>query len=234
MRSAGCEFHFDVAPFKLSGTVYGTLLNHRSALAAVAREMGRPPYNAPPRAPVLYVKPRNTLARCGDPVEVPPAASEPDAAELEVGACLGIVIGRTACNVPEAEGLDYVAGYLIVNDVSIPHPNYYRPSIRYKARDGFCPLGPRVAARAEVADPNALTIRTYIDGTLMQTMSTADSIRSVARLLSDVSEFMTLAPGDVLAAGAAAPAPRVRAGQVVSIEAGALGTLTNPFVAQAA
>jgi 5-oxopent-3-ene-1,2,5-tricarboxylate decarboxylase/2-hydroxyhepta-2,4-diene-1,7-dioate isomerase len=240
LPSAGCEFHFDVAPFKLSGTVYGTLLNHRSAFAAVAQEMERPPYNAPPRAPVLYVKPRNTLARCGDPVEVPPAASGPgaremeDAGELEVGACLGIVIGRSACNVPEAAGLDYVAGYLIVNDVSIPHPNYYRPSIRYKARDGFCPLGSRVAARAEVADPNALTIRTYIDGILVQTMSTADSIRSVARLLSDVSEFMTLAPGDVLAAGAAAPAPRVRAGQVVSIEAGALGTLTNPFVAQAA
>ena len=234
MPAAGREFHFDVAPFKLSGTVYGTLLNHRSALAAVAAEMGRPPYNAPPRAPVLYVKPRNTLARCGDPVEVPAAASGHDAGEVEVAACLGIVIGRTACNVPEAAGLDYVAGYLIVNDVSIPHPNYYRPSIRYKARDGFCPLGPRVAARAEVADPNALTIRTYIDGILVQTMSTADSIRSVARLLSDVSEFMTLAPGDVLAAGAAAPAPRVRAGQVVSIEAGVLGTLTNPFVAQAA
>ncbi len=229
-----CEFHFDVAPFKLSGAVYGTLLNHRSALAAVAQEMGRPPYNAPPRSPVLYVKPRNTLARCGDPVEVPPAESRTGTGELEVGACLGIVIGRSACNVPEEAGLDYVAGYLIVNDVSIPHPNYYRPSIRYKARDGFCPLGPRVAARAEVVDPNAITIRTYIDGTLMQTMSTADSIRSVARLLCDVSEFMTLAPGDVLATGAAAPAPRVRAGQVVSIEAGALGTLTNPFVPQAA
>jgi 5-oxopent-3-ene-1,2,5-tricarboxylate decarboxylase/2-hydroxyhepta-2,4-diene-1,7-dioate isomerase len=229
-----CEFHFDVAPFKLSGAVYGTLLNQRSALAAVAQEMGRPPYNAPPRSPVLYVKPRNTLARCGDPVEVPGAESRTGTGELEVGACLGIVIGRTACNVAEDAGLDYVAGYLIVNDVSIPHPNYYRPAIRYKARDGFCPLGPRVAARAEVMDPNAITIRTYVDGILMQTMSTADSIRSVARLLSDVSEFMTLAPGDVLATGAAAPAPRVRAGQVVSIEAGALGTLTNPFVAQAA
>jgi 5-oxopent-3-ene-1,2,5-tricarboxylate decarboxylase/2-hydroxyhepta-2,4-diene-1,7-dioate isomerase len=234
LPSVDREFHFDVAPFKLSGTVYGTLLNQRSALAAVAQEMVRPPYNAPPRAPVLYVKPRNTLARCGDPVEVPPAASGSGTGELEAAACLGIVIGRTACNVPEEACLDYVAGYLIVNDVSVPHPNYYRPSIRYKARDGFCPLGPRVAARAEVVDPDAITIRTYIDGTLMQTMSTADSIRSVARLLCDVSEFMTLAPGDVLAAGAAAPAPRVRAGQVVSIEAGALGTLTNPFVAQAA
>ena len=234
MPAADREFHFDVAPFKLSGAVYGTLLNQRSALAAVAAQMGRPPYNAPPRAPVLYVKPRNTLARCGDPVEVPAAVSGSEPGEVEAAACLGIVVGRTACNVPEAAGLDYVAGYLIVNDVSVPHPNYYRPSIRYKARDGFCPLGPRVAVRAEVADPNALTFRTFVDGILMQTMSTADSIRSVARLLSDVSEFMTLAPGDVLAAGAAAPAPRVRAGQIVSIEAGVLGTLTNPFVAQVA
>ena len=234
MPSAGCEFHFDVAPFRLSGTVYGTLLNHRSALAAVAQEMVRPPYNAPPRAPVLYVKPRNTLARCGDPVEVPAAASGPAQAKWKWARAWESSSDAPPATCPEAAALDYVAGYLIVSDVSIPHPNYYRPSIRYKARDGFCPLGPRVAARAEIADPNALTIRTYIDGALMQTMSTADSIRSVARLLSDVSEFMTLAPGDVLAAGAAAPAPRARAGQSRPIEAGALGTLTNPFVAQAA
>ena len=225
---ARCEIPVDVAPFRLSGTVYGTLLNHRSAFAALEGELALPPYNAPPRSPVLYVKPRNTLALCGDPVEVPAAA-----AELEVAACLGIVIGRTACNVSEAGGLDHVAGYLIVNDVSIPHTNYYRPPVRYKARDGFCPLGPRVTPRARVADPDALSIRTYVDGVLAQTMSTADLVRSVARLLADVTEFMTLAPGDVLAAGAAAPAPRVRAGQTVAMEADVLGTLSNPFVAGA-
>jgi 5-oxopent-3-ene-1,2,5-tricarboxylate decarboxylase / 2-hydroxyhepta-2,4-diene-1,7-dioate isomerase len=232
--AATSAISFDVAPFKLSGMVYGALLNHSSALAAMEDKLRQPPYGAPPRAPVLYVKPRNTLALCGDPVEVPGAAAGFAAGELEVGACLGIVVGRTACNVSEARGLDYVAGFLIVNDVSIPHPNYYRPAVRYKARDGFCPLGPRVTARAKVADPDALTIRTYVDGVLVQTMSTADLIRSVARLLKDVTEFMTLAPGDVLAAGAAAPAPRVRAGQIVAIEADALGTLSNPFVAAAA
>jgi 5-oxopent-3-ene-1,2,5-tricarboxylate decarboxylase / 2-hydroxyhepta-2,4-diene-1,7-dioate isomerase len=215
-------------PFKLSGAVYGTLLNHRSALTALAGQLDKPPYNAPPRAPVLYVKPRNTLAGCGDSVEVPAAVQE-----LEVGACVGIVIGRTACKVSEVSGLEHVAGFLVVNDVSIPHPNYYRPSVRYKVRDGFCPLGPRVTARAMVADPDALIIRTYVDGALVQTASTADLVRSVIRLLVDVTEFMTLAPGDVLALGVAAPAPRVRAGQTVAIEVDALGTLTNGFVAAA-
>jgi 5-oxopent-3-ene-1,2,5-tricarboxylate decarboxylase/2-hydroxyhepta-2,4-diene-1,7-dioate isomerase len=228
------EIPVDTAPFRLSGTVYGTLLNHRSALAAMQDKMGLPPYNAPPRAPVLYVKPRNTLAISGDAVAVPAAVSAEEAAELEVGACLGIVMGRTACNVSESRALDYVAGFLIVSDVSLPHPNYYRPSVRYKARDGFCPLGPRVTARSRVANPDALIFRTYVDGTLVQTMNTADLVRPVARLLADVTEFMTLAPGDVLAAGAAAPAPRVRAGQTVVIETDDLGTLSNPFVAAGA
>lgn len=234
MAVARDEIPVDTAPFKLSGTVYGTLLNHRSALAAMQDKMRLPPYNAPPRAPVLYVKPRNTLAISGDAVAVPAAVSGEEAAELEAAACLGIIIGRTACNVSESRALDHVAGFLIVNDVSLPHPNYYRPSVRYKARDGFCPLGPRVTARSRVADPDALIFRTYVDGILKQTMSTADLVRPVARLLADVTEFMTLAPGDVLAAGAAAPAPRVRAGQTVVIEVDALGTLLNPFVAAGA
>jgi 5-oxopent-3-ene-1,2,5-tricarboxylate decarboxylase / 2-hydroxyhepta-2,4-diene-1,7-dioate isomerase len=220
---------FDVPPFALSGTVYGTLLNHRTALAALAGQLDSPPYQAPPRAPVLYLKPRNTLAADGDPVWMPPSVPE-----LEVGACLGIVLGRTACRLTEEDALDHVAGFLIVNDVSVPHPDYYRPSVRYKARDGFCPLGPRVTALAAAGDPDALLIRTYVDGVLAQTAGTADLIRSTARLLADVTEFMTLAPGDVLAMGAAAPAPRVRAGQTAAIEIDELGTLTNRFLPEPA
>jgi len=211
-------------PWRLSGTVYGTLLNHRSALAALGAAAEEPPYRGAPRAPVLYLKPRNTLAGDGDAVTVPAGI-----AELEIGACLALVIGRAACRVSEARALDYVAGYLIVNDVSVPHSYYYRPSVRCKARDGFCPLGPHLTAAAAVADPDALGIRVYIDGLLCHSASTADLIRPVARLLADVTEFMTLSPGDVLAVGAAAPAPRVRAGQRVRIEIDALGSLTNAF-----
>jgi 5-oxopent-3-ene-1,2,5-tricarboxylate decarboxylase/2-hydroxyhepta-2,4-diene-1,7-dioate isomerase len=126
--------------------------------------------------------------------------------------------------------LDYVAGYLIVADVSIPHASYHRPAVRFKARDGFCPLGPAVTARAAVANPDALAIRTYLDGALVQGANTADSIRGAARLLADVADFMTLAPGDVLALGAAGPAARVRPGQTARIEIDGLGSLDIPFV----
>jgi 5-oxopent-3-ene-1,2,5-tricarboxylate decarboxylase / 2-hydroxyhepta-2,4-diene-1,7-dioate isomerase len=229
LTTAPCKIPFEVAPFRLSGAVYGALLNHRTALAALGDRIALPPYNAAPRAPVLYIKPRNTLAAPGDAVEIPAGMTE-----LEIGAAVGLVIGRPACNVAIAEALDHVAGYLIVNDVSVPHDNFYRPSIRFKARDGFCPLGPAVLARGTNVDPDALTIRTYVDGVLVQTSETAQLVRSSATLLADVTEFMTLAPGDILALGVARPCPRVRAGQRVDIVVDGLGTLSNRFVAAAA
>jgi 5-oxopent-3-ene-1,2,5-tricarboxylate decarboxylase / 2-hydroxyhepta-2,4-diene-1,7-dioate isomerase len=216
---------FDVAPFKLTGRVYGTLLNHRTALEAIAEVAEKPPYNALPRAPVLFIKPRNTLALCNDLIEVPAGVEE-----LEVAGTLGLVIGCSASRVSEDRALEHIAGYLIVNDVSVPHSSYHRPSVRQKARDGFCPLGPAVTPRKWSGDPDALTIRTYIDGELVQSMNTAQLNRSTKRLLADVTEFMTLSPGDVLAVGAAAPAPRARAGQIVTIEIDGLGRLSNPLV----
>jgi 5-oxopent-3-ene-1,2,5-tricarboxylate decarboxylase / 2-hydroxyhepta-2,4-diene-1,7-dioate isomerase len=75
-----------------------------------------------------------------------------------------------------------------------------------------------------------LTIRVYIDGELTHTATTSQLVRPVARLLADVTDFMTLAPGDVLAVGVASPAPRVRAGQQARIEIDGLGWLENPFV----
>ncbi|MEO8122735.1 MAG: fumarylacetoacetate hydrolase family protein, partial [Burkholderiales bacterium] len=86
-------FHsrFEFAPWRLSGVVYGTLLNDPAALAALGDAASAPPYKAPPSAPVLYLKPRNTLRGSGALVEVPI-----DAGEFEIGAALGIVIGRVA------------------------------------------------------------------------------------------------------------------------------------------
>ncbi|TLZ46168.1 MAG: 2-hydroxyhepta-2,4-diene-1,7-dioate isomerase [Gammaproteobacteria bacterium] len=219
----------DVPPYGLSGTLYGALLNHQSALQALGETINHPPYQRAPQAPVLYLKPRNTLAACGEPVTVPPGV-----AELEIGATLGLVIGRSACRLSEERALEHLAGYLIVNDVSIPHQPYYRPSIRFKARDGFCPLGPRVVPRAAIANPDSLTLRVYLDGELKQTATTAQLVRPVAKLLADVTDFMTLSPGDVLTVGAGAPAPRARAGQVARIEIDGLGRLENPFVDSAA
>ena len=102
-----------------------------------------------------------------------------------------------------------------------PHSQIYQP---------YRETGLVKIAQALVHDPDALILRTYVDGALVQTSSTADLVRSAARLLADVTEFMTLIPGDVLALGVARPAPRVRAGQCVDIVADALGTLSNEFV----
>jgi 5-oxopent-3-ene-1,2,5-tricarboxylate decarboxylase/2-hydroxyhepta-2,4-diene-1,7-dioate isomerase len=210
----------EVAPYRLSGRVYGTLMNHRSALQLLGAAANAAPYKAAPVAPVLYIKPRNTLT---GPVVVPPEVEE-----LEIGACLGVVIGRTACALSADTALDFVAGYLIVNDVSVPHSVYYRPSIRFKARDGFCPTGP-VVPRAAVPNPDGLQVRVFVDGELRQSASTSELVRPVARLLADVTDFMTLSPGDVLAVGAAAPAPRARAGQKVAIEIDGVGRLETSF-----
>ena len=219
---------FDVPPYRLSGTVYGALLNHGSALQALGGAVDQPPYKRAPQAPVLYIKPRNTLNGDGAAVVMPA-----DCEELEVGACLGVVVGRSACRVSVSEAMDYIAGFLIVNDISIPHTNFYRPNVRLKARDGFCPLGPRVTPRAAVSNPDALGIRIYIDNSLQASANTSGLIRSVAQLLADVPEFMTLRGGDVLAMGVAVPAPRVRAGARVRIEIDGLGSLSNLFQAGA-
>ena len=91
------EIDVPFPPYRLSGVVYGCLLNHRPALAALGEAVNAAPYKAAPKAPVLYVKPRNTLAGDGATVCVPT-----DATELELGAALGLVIGRTACRVDPA------------------------------------------------------------------------------------------------------------------------------------
>jgi len=218
----------DVAPFRLSGRVYGTLVNHRSALQLIGDAVSAAPYKAAPQAPVLYIKPRNTLAGPGAAVVVPH-----DVDELEVGACLGVVIGRAACAVPQRAAMDFVAGYVIVNDVSVPHAVYYRPSIRFKARDGFCPMGPAVVARDAVPNPDNLQIEVFVDGGLRLSANTSELVRSVAQLLADVTDFMTLSAGDVLAVGSAAPAPRVRAGQKVAIAIDGVGRLETSFVEEA-
>lgn len=217
-----------MAPHGLSGTVIGVLLNHRGALGALGDAVHQPPYKAPPQAPVLYVKPRNTWLPSGGTVTVPA-----DAPELELGATLAAVIGRPACRVAAVQALDHVAGWLLVADLCVPHAVLYRPSLRWRARDGFCPLGPAVLPRDAVADPDALTLTVEVDGHEVHRATTGERVRPLARLIADVSAFMTLAPGDLLMLGVAAGAPRVRAGQTARITAPGLAPLTMRFEAEA-
>ena len=209
----------------VSGTIYGTLLNYKEALVAMGEEVHEDPYKAPPKAPILYIKPANTIIGYGAEIPMPAAVQE-----LEIGAALGIVIGRRATQVPQAEALDYVAGYTVVNDVSIPHNSVYRPAISQKCRDGFCPVGPWVIEREAVANPDALTIQVFVNGELRQENTTANLIRSVPRLIADVTEFMTLNEGDVLLVGVPEKAPIVNAGDHIRIEIIGVGVLENTVV----
>lgn len=209
----------------VSGTIYGTLLNYKGALAALGNAVNKAPYFAPPQAPVLYIKPANTVIGYGMPIPLPS-----DVTRLEIGAALGVVIGHTARRVQEEEALTYVAGYTVANDVSIPHESLYRPAIKEKARDGFCPLGPWVIERDAVANPDALGVRVFINGELQQENTTENLIRPVRRLIADVTEFMTLDPGDILLVGVPEGAPLAKAGDRVRIEIDGVGCLQNTIV----
>ena len=219
----------EVAPFRLSGTVYATLLNHRRSLDALGEAVAAAPYKVAPKGVVLAVKPRQALVAPGGDVQV-----DDGAAALEVGAALGIMIGSTACAVAEADALGHVAGFLVVCDCTVPRAGHFRPQIRAMARDASCVLGPAVAPRGDVGDPSALAIRVFVDGALAQTSSTADQVRAAARLIADVSDFMTLMPGDVLLTGSAPEGPRVRPGACIAIEIDRVSRLETRVVADAA
>jgi len=203
---------FSVPPFRLSGVVVGALLNDPAELAALGEALHQPPYKAPPQAPVLGVKPRNTWAFDGDAVAVP-------AEGVVLAAQLGLVIGLPCCRVPEARALAHVAGYTLALDLHLPLASHYRPAARQRVRDGFCPLGPAVLPAAALAEPEALVLQVQLDGQTVHLAPCAGRSRGVARLVADVSQFMTLAPGDLLLLGAAAGAPLGHAGQQVRVQA---------------
>lgn len=220
----------EVAPFRLSGTVYATLLNHRRSLEALGDAVAAAPYKGAPKSVVLAVKPRHSLVAPGGAVEVD---GDGDGDELEVGAALGLVIGTTACAVAEADAIGHVAGFLVVCDCTLPRASHFRPQIRATARDASCVLGAAVVPRdaAGDPDPDALAIRVFVDGALAQSTSTAEQVRSAARLIAEVSDFMTLMPGDVLLTGSAPDGPRVRAGARIAIEIDGVGRLETHVAA---
>lgn len=211
------------------GNVYGTALNFRGALAALGEATGAAPYQAPPRAPILYLKPRNTRIGYGAAIPIPDQIEG-----VWVGATLGVVLGHTAYRLSANDAHEAIAGYTIVNDVTIPHDSYYRPALKQKCRDGFCPIGPWILERDQLGATDALAIRAYINGKLALENSTANLLRSIPQLIADVSAFMTLSAGDVLLVGLPENLPLARAGDRVAVEIEGLGRLENHLVAEAA
>jgi 2-keto-4-pentenoate hydratase/2-oxohepta-3-ene-1,7-dioic acid hydratase in catechol pathway len=184
-----------------------------------------------PNAPLLFAKWPNTLIGEGEPIVLPPEATE-----VDYEAELGVVIGSTARRVSEGAALDHVAGYICVNDVSARDLQFGDGQwTRGKSPDTFCPVGPRLVPREEIDDPQKLAIRCILNGEAMQDSSTDQMIFSVAEIIAYVSQVITLEAGDLIATGTPAgvgvfkdPKVLLNDGDEVSVEIEGLGTLTNP------
>ena len=145
------------------------------------------------------------------------------------------VIGKTARNVKREDALDYVAGYTVCNDYAIRDylENYYRPNLRVKNRDCTTPVGPYIIDREQIADPQNLKLRTWINGELRQEGSTKDMIFDIPFLIEYLSAFMTLQPGDMIATGTPEGLADVKPGDEVVVEVEGVGRLVNTIVSEA-
>jgi len=159
-----------------------------------AKETGK----APPDEPILFMKATSAVVGPNDDVEIPRGSKKADW-EVE----LGVVIGTRAKYVSEADALNHVAGYCVVNDVSERAFQSERGGqwTKGKSHDTFGPTGPWLVTRDEVADPQNLALWLDVDGVRRQTGNTNTMIFGVAHLVSYISQFMTLEPGDVIATG---------------------------------
>lgn len=233
VRSGGRALAMSELPWDVPtrGTVYGVLMNYRGAFdeggAGGIGAAGGASAPTSPRAPLLYVKPANTWIAYGEAIPIPE-----ELGIIEVGAALGIVMAGTACRVAVVDALNFVAGYTIVNDLGEPHLRHRLPATRQRCRDGFCAIGPWVVPRQALGSPDNLRLRVLVNGELKAEISTADMMRSVARLIADVSEFVSLRAGDILHSGVPEQAPGVAAGDRVRIEIEGIGALENPVVSE--
>lgn len=186
--------------------------------------------------PVLFSLFPNSLNGHGQQVRLlPPSVSE----EIDYEGELGVVIGRPAKNVTPEEALDYVFGYTVVNDITARNIQFAEPQwSRCKSFDGFSPVGPVVVTADEIPDPQNLRLTTDVDGLRVQDSTTEYMIRTIAQLISTISQSLTLLPGTLISTGSPGGAGRSRKpplylkpGTEVSVTIEGIGTITNRCVA---
>jgi len=192
-----------------------------------------------PEYPIIFMKPTTAIIGPGDPVSIPKCCTR--GPEIDFEGELTVVIGTSARDVKESDALNYVLGYTIANDISAR--KWQRNAggkqwIRGKGFDGFCPLGPTLVTADEIPDPQALALRTLVNGEIMQKSSTADMIFSVAQLISYLSQDTTLIPGTIILTGTPwgvgfvrKPPRYLLEGDEVTVDIERIGQLSNPIQA---
>jgi 2-keto-4-pentenoate hydratase/2-oxohepta-3-ene-1,7-dioic acid hydratase in catechol pathway len=188
-----------------------------------------------PTEPILFLKSSSSLSGPYDPIMIPKGSEKTDW-EVE----LAVVIGKKASYVSEAEAMDYVAGYVLHNDVSERAYQLERGGTWDKGKgcDTFAPLGPWLVTKDEIENPHELRLWLSLNGKMMQDENTNDLIFNIPQLISYSSQFMTLLPGDVISTGTPAgvglgfsPNIYLKAGDVVELGIDGLGTSKQEVIA---
>lgn len=188
--------------------------------AAHAKELG----NEVPKAPLIFLKPPSALLPPGGTILLPAVSQQ-----VEFEGEIGVVIGRRAHRVSEADAESYIAGYTCVNDVTCRDLQKTDGQwTRAKGFDTFCPVGPQVVA----LDWRTLSVMTRVNGVERQRAPSSDMIFSIPRLVAHVSAIMTLEPGDLIATGTPAGVGPLSPGDVVEVEIPEVGILSNRVAAQ--
>jgi len=213
------------APVARPGKIVCVGLNYRDHCRE--QEIEPPPY------PRLFAKFANAVNDPGAPI-VRPAATE----KLDVECELAVVIGRTVSHISPDEALDAVFGYTVLNDITMRDlQKEDRQWLRAKGADGFAPMGPVLVTRDEIVDPQALRLRSSVNGEPWQDSTTAEMVFDVRTILAFVSRYIRLEPGDVIATGTPAgvghyqrPPRYLSGGDAVRCEIEGIGALDNTVI----
>jgi len=211
------------APIPRPGKIVAIGLNYRDH----SLEQGV----APPSAPLFFAKFPTSVTGPHDPIVLP--AGDP---QVDYEAELAVIIGRRAKSVAEAEAMEYVGGYTVLNDVSARKWQFAdKQWVRGKSCDTFCPIGPWLTTRDEVPDPHLLDITAHVNGVTLQDSNTSKLIFRIPQLIAYISASITLEPGDIIATGTPEgvgvfrkPPIFLKAGDIVEVEIAGLGRLRNP------
>jgi 5-oxopent-3-ene-1,2,5-tricarboxylate decarboxylase / 2-hydroxyhepta-2,4-diene-1,7-dioate isomerase len=203
----------------IDGTVYGVALDGDDPLGTHSELFSRPPYNVAPTTPVLFIKPRNTFLAHNGIVQLPRTLLE-----VEASAALAVVFARDTRGVAAAQALSAVAGYTLAIDLAEPGADFFRPPIRETCRDGFLPVGPVIVSRDAINIGSNL-LRLEIDGREAASLSLESSDERIAKLIEEVSAYMTFSAGDVLLATRTPLRPRARNGSRISAILDGVGRL---------
>lgn len=226
---AGVPVNYTGERFNLADVRLVSPVIPRSKVVAVASnyaahiaEMGV----KPPSRPIFFFKPNTTVIGPGDAIVCPPECEN-----LHYEGELALVISRVCKRVPIERVGEVIFGFTCANDVTARdlQAKDHQWS-RAKGWDTFCPLGPWIVSHIGLEEAGDLTIQTRLDGDLRQDASTAEMLRPISELVSLISDFTTLLPGDVILTGTPAGVGQMVAGQQVSVAIEGIGELSNPVV----